>query len=171
MIKRPPVETTTPVWSGPKPTLPMTMTPTYRIHYEDLEAFLLEVFRFEFDVMNTLGITHGMFPEFAVFNRMPPAWNARQQADNVRRGRRCQNLPLILAVLCVDGFIPAGHYVLDTTERQSTMDRYRAILQVTDGPMHRDCRAFRAKHAKDKQFRQYADGLDKAVRTYMKETR
>lgn len=149
-----------------RPILPMTVTKTYRVHYEDLQDYLLKVYRFEFDVMGTLGITHGMFPEFHVSQQLPPAWNARQQADNIRRGRRCRNLALVLAVLCIDGFIPVGRYVLDTTERQSPMDQYRKILQVTEDPMHRDCLAFKAKHLKNKQFRQYADLVDRAVRTH-----
>ncbi len=70
-----------------------------------------------YDVLFALGLTHGMFPEFIVTGRMPPAWNVAEQADDIRRGRPTRNLGLILNVLCADGFIGKGKYILDTSKR------------------------------------------------------
>lgn len=169
MIRRPKTQPV-PAWSGPKPTLPMIKVPVYRIHYEDLQEYLLKVFRMEIDVLAALRIPNGMFPEIIVTGRMPPAWNARQQADNIRRGRPCRNLGLILDVLCLDGFIPAGKYILDTHARQKPIDRYRETLQRVGDPLHQDCLALKEKYHGDRQFRQQAQLMDKAVLAYRRQS-
>ena len=105
-------------WQGPKPKLPMRVASLCWVHYLDLQEYLAEVYRMRgYDVLFTLGVANGMFPEFIVTGKMPPAWNIAEQADNIRRGRYTRNLGLILNVLCADGFIDRGKYIIDTSKR------------------------------------------------------
>lgn len=158
-----------PKWEGPKPTLRTVRIPVCRVHFEDLQEYLLKVFKMDIDIMQVLGLTHGMFPEYTVTGQMPQASNARQQADNVRRGMRCRNLSLILNVLCCDGFIPAGRYILDTTAGVSLIDQYRELVQRTEDPLHTECVKFKSKHRKDRVFMEQAVLMDKAVIKFNKD--
>ena len=58
-------------------------------------------------------------PEYAVSPVLPPALDAARQAEAIRAGRRTQNVSLILNVLCIDGYIPAGKYIIDTRPEPS----------------------------------------------------
>ena len=108
-------------WQGPKPKLPMSVAHVCRVHYLDLQEYLDKVYRMRgYDVLFALGLTNGMFPEFIVTGKMPPAWNIAEQADNIRRGRPTKNLGLILNVLCADGFIGKGKYIIDTSMRRTS---------------------------------------------------
>ncbi len=170
MIQRPPKpQKPVPTWTGPKPKLAIQHIPVYRVHYEDLQDYLLTVFKMDCDVMFIQGITHGMCPEFYVTGEMPAAWNAQQQSDDIRRGRTCRSLSLILNVLCHDGFIPQGKYILNTRERQKPIHRYRELLQEFKNPTHPKCLALKERNRKDKCFRQQVTLMDRAVRAYTKE--
>ena len=103
----------------PKPTLPMTRVPLFRIHYRALEEYLARVYHMqEYDFIRATGAVAGMTPEYTVQAQLPPAHDAQQRADAIRLGHRTQNVPLILTVLCIDGFIPEGTYVIDTRRRR-----------------------------------------------------
>ena len=108
-----------PRWQGPKPRLPMTVAQVCRVHYLDLQTYLAKVYRMQkYNILFSLGITPGMYPEFIVTGRMPPVANLGQQIDDIRRGRPTKNLGLILNVLCADGFIGKGKYIIDTSTRR-----------------------------------------------------
>jgi hypothetical protein len=105
-------------WAGVKPQLPMQVTHLCRIHYIDLQAYLAAVYKMKgYNILFAVGITHGMLPEYIVTGALPSATNIKQQSDNIRRGRPTRNLHLILNVLCADGFIGKGKYIIDTTPR------------------------------------------------------
>ena len=151
-------------WTGPKPTLPMRVTYLCRVHYLDLQDYLATVYRMrDYDILRTTGATHGLCPEFVVTGQMPPASNAGQQADNIRRGRKTRNLGLILNVLCVDGFIPKGKYVIDTSAPPNPIAGYTELLNEHHDPNHPECMAFRLIHP-DPEFQRRANVLDKLTR-------
>ena len=84
----------------------------------------------------------GPVPDYAVSPALPPSED----------GRRTRNVPIILNVLCLDGFIPAGKYIIDTRAEPAIIDQYRALLRQTGTPESKECIAFRRAHHSDKTF-------------------
>jgi hypothetical protein len=104
-----------------------------------------------------------MTPEYTVQAQLPPAHDAQQRADAIRLGRRTQNVPLILTVLCIDGFIPEGTYVIDTRTPTPPIDVYRALLEETRNVFDAQCIEYRAEHSGDPEFKKRAALLDRAI--------
>ena len=147
-----------------KPVLPMVQLPIYRVKRRHLETFLARVYRVDgFDFLLAAGATPGMCPEYLVSPVLPPAMSARQEADRIRRGNRSRNVGLILNVLCLDGFIPAGRYIIDTHPEPPPGQVYRALLNETGDPAHPRCVAFKREHRSNRAFTQLAAQMDKAV--------
>jgi hypothetical protein len=76
---------------------------------------------------------------------------------------RPHSVPLILTTLCIDGFIPAGRYIIDTRREQSPIEQYRALLRKTGTPESKECIAFRQSHRSDKAFIRLAAEIDNQV--------
>ncbi len=151
-------------WAGPKPKLPMQVSYLFRVHYLDLQAYLIKVYRMvDYDILRATRITLGIYPEYIVTGKMPQAANIGQQADSIRRGRRTRNLDLILCVLCADGFIPQGKYVIDTTVKPNPIIKYTNLLHQHQDPNHGECVAFRQAH-QTPEFQRRAKILDKLTR-------
>ena len=147
-----------------KPVLPMVQLPIYRVKQRHLEAFLAMVYRMDgFDFLLAAGTTPGMCPEYLVNPALPPALTAQQEADRIRQGRRTRNVGLILNVLCLDGFIPAGRYTIDTHPEPPPGQVYRALLIEIGDPTHSRCVAFKREHRSNRAFTQLAAQMDKAV--------
>jgi len=162
---RKPVES----WKGPKPKLPMQITYLCRVHYLDLQAYLAKVYRMEdYDILRATGVVSGVHPEFLVTGRLPPAGNINQQVDNIRRGRKTRSLDLILNVLCADGFIPKGKYVINTMQLPDPVYVYTQLLNKHQDPDHGDCVAFR-NGQEDPDFQRRAKVLDKLTREHKQE--
>jgi hypothetical protein len=139
----------------------MTVTMCCRVHYMDLQAYLAKVYRMQgYDILKATGATNGMFPEYLVTGRMPDARNIGQQVDNIRRGRRTRQLALILDVLCRDGFIPPGKYVIDTTLPPDPYLVYTKLIGEHQDPNHPECVEFREKQ-RSPDFKRRAKVLDK----------
>lgn len=154
-------------WKGPKPQLPMMVSKEFRVHYLDLQAYLAKVLRMDdYDLLRATGITHGLFPEYLVTGLMPPASNIGQQTDNIRRGRRTRDLGLVLNVLCLDGFIPRGKYVIDTTVVPVPIIVYTSLMNRHLNPNHPECVAFKKKH-RSQEFQRRAKILDKLTLEHM----
>ena len=148
-------------WKGPKPRLPMRVTMCCRVHYLDLQVYLARVYRMRnYDLLKATGITNGMFPEYLVTGILPEAKNINQQTDNIRRGRRTRQLGLVLDVLCTDGFIPVGKYVIDTTLPPDPFLVYTRLIDEHQDPNHTECVAFRKQH-RSPEFQRRAKILDK----------
>jgi hypothetical protein len=142
----------------------MIQLPVYRVKQRHLEAYLASVYRMDsFDFLLAAGATPGMCPEYLVTPVLPPATSARQEADRIRQGHRSRNLPLILNVLCVDGFIPAGRYTIDTHPEPPPGQVYRELLIETADPNHLRCTAFKREHRSNRAFTQLAARMDQAV--------
>jgi len=72
-------------------------------------------------------------------------------------------VPLILACLCEDGFIPAGTYIIDTKPLPRPIEVYRSLLEKTRDPLAAECVNFREAHQGDREFKRQAAVLDNAV--------
>ncbi len=150
--------------AGPKPKLEMVQLPIFRVHYRRLEEYVARVYRMEgFDFLTASGACPGLVPEYAVSPTLPPSSDAQRQADAIRTGRRTRNVSLILNVLCVDGYIPAGKYIIDTRPEPPSIDQYRALLRRTGTPESEECRAFRRAHQGDTAFMRLAAEIDTQV--------
>ena len=164
MRHRPRPPATPPRQTGPKPSLPMLHLPHYRVKQRDLEAFLARVYRMErFDFLVASGATPGLCPEFRVEPVLPSTWNAREEADQVRRGHRPRNVALILNILCLDGYIPAGKYTIDTHPEPPPEQVYRTMLATTEDPGHPACVAFKREHRRNRAFMQMATRMEEVV--------
>jgi hypothetical protein len=142
----------------------MVQLPIYRVKQRHLEAYLAKVYRMDdFDFLVAAGATPGMCSEYLVRPVLPPACTALQEADRIRHGHRSRNVALILNVLCADGFIPAGRYIIDTHSEPPPAQVYRALLMKTGNPRHPECVAFRREHRSNRAFTQLAAQMDKAV--------
>ena len=142
----------------------MRMTPTCRVHFKDLEAYLAKVYRMQdYDIHRATGARADMAPEFIITGIPPTLNNLKQQMDNIRRGRKTRSVGLILNVLCIDGFIPVGKYVIDMTERVKPLDKYRKALYQTQDPLSDECLKIREKHKGDRKFIQQIAVLNKRI--------
>lgn len=140
----------------------MVVSYVCRVHFRALEAYLEKVYRIrDYNVCMASGAKGEMIPEYDVSDKLPPAPNIRQQVDNIRRGRRTRNLGLILNVLCMEGFIPAGKYVIDTREDLHPIVRYTELLNDTHDPLDPRCLALKEQHQHDREFMKRAKLLDK----------
>ncbi len=96
----------------PKPKLKALIVPVFRVRYRDLEAYIKQVFGFNFDLLFSTGSVNGLCLEYQLSGKSPQVTS--RQANDLRCGQRSRNLPLILEVLVADGYIPAGKYIIDT---------------------------------------------------------
>lgn len=157
---------------GPKPKLKMVQLPIYRVHYRRLEDFLAQVYRMEdFDFRRATGSGPNMVPEYTVSPTLPPALSAQQQADAIRAGHRTTNVGLILNVLCLDDYIPAGRYIIDTRTEPSLLDQYRALLQKTGTPESAECAAFRRAHQHKRDFIRRVTEIDTQILAVLQQPR
>ncbi len=78
-------------------------------------------------------------------------------------------MSLILNVLCIDGYIPPGKYIIDTRPETPPIDQYRALLRQTGTPESEECSAFRRAHHGDKSFTSLAAEIDMAVLNALRE--
>jgi hypothetical protein len=129
-----------------------------------LEAYIYKVFKIrDFDIAKATGARGDMSPEFHVTGVLPPANNIRQQVENVRRGRENRRLWLILDILCMDGFIPRGLYIVNIEQRESPVDEYLRIVNETHDKDGFRCRELKRVHAKDKDFLIKINSIDKQL--------
>jgi hypothetical protein len=156
--------------AGPKPKLDMVQLPIFRVHYRKLENYLCRVFHFdEYDFLRASGACPGLVPEYLVGSILPPSGDAQRCADAIRAGRRTQDVSLLLTVLCQDGYIPAGKYIIDTRPEPSPLEQYKALLRKTRTPESEECRRFRAVYRQDKTFTRRVAEIDTQVLQVLKE--
>ena len=86
-----------------------------------------------------------------------------------RAGQRPRDVSLIVNVLCLDGCIPAGKYIIDTRPEPATIDQYRVLLRQTGTPESKECSAFRRAHEGDKTLTRLAAEIDTAVLNALRE--
>ncbi len=155
------------VWKGPKPKLPVEVTLTCRVRSQDLQDYLATVFKMRgYDIRQVTGARADMSPEFVVTGILPDTPNMWQRIDNIRRGRKEHDLNLILNLLCRDGFIPTGKYVIDMTPNPHPIDAYRHALHQTSDPLCAECMKIKEANKSDKNFVKQTTMLDKKVAEY-----
>ena len=153
-----------PPWKGPKPKLPMGVTLICRVHFRDLQKYLEKIFKIrDYDVQRNTGARASMTPEFDVTGILPDTPNIWQQVDNIRRGRSERNLGLILNLLCKDGFIPAGKYIIVMTPEAAPLDEYRDALHQSGDPSSAECIAIKRANQKDRNFTKQVAMLDRRL--------
>lgn len=164
IINRPtPAKKHRPMPTNPKPVLEVIQVPVYRVHHTKLEAYIEQVFGFEFDFLMAVGITEGQCVEYTVTGDIPTTeWLRR--ADELRSGRRSRSATLILAVLCHDGYIRQGHYTVITHPLPDPTVAYTHLLYKTLDPDAPECQAFRERNRGNATFVQRAAILDAKVR-------
>ena len=151
-------------WEGPKPRLKMTITPHCRVHFRVLEAYIAKVLKIKgYDVRNATGARGAMTPEFAVTGVLPPANNMPQQVYDIRCGFGTRNLGLILDILCLDGFIQPGIYVIDMTEEGNPIEEYRKVLNDSHDLLDPRCLKIKEKNRGDKNFAKRVKTLDEQL--------
>jgi len=156
--------------TGPKPKLEMEQLPIFRVHCRKLEAYFCQVFHWDsFDFLMASDTAPGLVPEYRVGTPLPPGGDAARRATMLRSGRRTREVALILSVLCTDGYIPAGKYIVDTRPETPPLEIYKALLRQTGTPESKECREFRAAHRHDRDFTRIVAGIDTQVLQTLKE--
>lgn len=144
--------------------------PFHRVHYRALEEFLARVYRLTgFSVLKAAGAVHGLYPEYLVQGVIP--LSLRGRAGRIRTGARCDDLGLILTVLCADGHIPAGQYVIDTQREPEPLEVYKTLLQRTLDPLDPECVRFKERHRSNSHFRKRARVIDRSLVEWLKQQR
>lgn len=92
----------------------MRTIPVFRVKMKALEAYITTIYRFEFDFLIAVGQIAGQVVEYKVTGEEIGSNTWRVRAHELRCGQRTRNVGLILNVLAHDGFIPKGHYTIDT---------------------------------------------------------
>ena len=153
----------------PRKSLPIAYIPPFhRVHYRALEAYLARVYRLTgFNILKAAGATHGLYPEYLVQGVIPRDLQA--QAGRIRTGAHYSNLSLILTVLCADGHIPAGRYVIDTQREPEPLEVYKTLLQRTLDPLDPKCVRFKEKYRGNSHFRKKARIIDRSLVEWLKQ--
>ena len=152
----------------PKPRLKAQGIPIYRVHYRDLETYLYQVYRMkDFDFMRATCGVPGVCPEYQITAELPAGTDRNFRAYNIRCGQRTKDIGLILNVLCIDGFIPAGLYIIDTSVPPDPYQQYMALLKETRDPQHPKCIAFKRSIRKTPHEKPIAE-LDRQVHQWLK---
>ena len=98
----------------PVPTLPVIREPIFRTTSTAIEKFVTEIYGFEFSIESATGQVAGTL-EYTVTGKLDsPAWEDR--AEDLRAGRRKNDLRLILATLSHDGLIPKGRLLIEIVQ-------------------------------------------------------
>ncbi len=140
-------------WKGPKPKLERSVIPHFRVHFRTLEDYLATTLKMrDYDIKLATGAKCEMTPEFVVTGALPPANTMGQQVLDIRRGRKTRRLGLILDLLCSDGFIPAGVYIIDMTESDEPLEEYRRILNKCHNPLDPECLKIKSENKRNPKF-------------------
>ena len=152
-----------------KPRLKARVIPVFRVHYQDLEQYIQQVFGFEYDFLFATGFVNGTCPEYQVTGLIPSTM--AQQAKDLRSGRRTRNPTLIVNVLAADGYIPVGKYIIDTHKQPNPTEVYRSLLLKTRNPLAAECLQFKDEYKDDLQLMDRVKSLDQAAFEQLKRAR
>lgn len=152
-----------------EPTLKAALIPVYRVHYEDLEKYIEEVFGFDYDFLFATGYVAGMCPEYQVTGVIPSIMS--KQVSDLRSGQRTRNVNLIVNLLAADGYIPCGKYVIDTHQRPDPISVYRNLLLKTRDSSSTECRRFKTDYGDDAELMKRVRSLDQAMTEQRKRAR
>lgn len=147
--------------------LPIIHAPPFsRIGYRDLEAYLTRVYHLAgFHVLKAAGTAPGINPEYLVRGVIPE--HLQPEAARIRAGYR-GDLALILETLCVDSYIPPGHYIIDTRREPPPLEVYKRLLRRHLDPLHPECIRFKEQHRANAYFRKLARVIDRSLMEWLK---
>ena len=152
-----------------KPKLRAITIPVFRVHYQDLERYIQQVFGFEYNFFFATGLVNGMCPEYQVTGVIPSTM--AKQVQDLQRGQRTRNVSLILNALATEGYIPPGKYIINTHQRPEPGEVYRALLLKTQDPEAPECLQFKAAHKDDGEVMKRIAILDQAILDQSKRAR
>lgn len=157
-----------PFFKGEKPVLEMQQLPVFRLHHSKLLPYLKKVYRTdEFDFLIAAGVTAGAVVEYNITGHVPKGRDWDYRVDQIRSGRRVNRYPdLVLNLLCREGFIPKGQYLIETKPLINAIDVYRRLLEQTKDADDERCVEFRLAHGGTPQFDERAAILDARVAEY-----
>lgn len=156
---------------SPRPKLPVIARPPFfRVHYLALERHLSHVYKLHnFRVLEAAGAGHGLCPEYLIRGEIPAEW--RSLTNRIRTGAPSTDLWLILTMLCADGDIPSGWYVIDTKRLRTPLSVYKETLQRTLDPLHHECVQLKEQHRNNAHFRKAARIIDRSLLDWLKKMR
>ena len=103
------------------------LKPTLYVTRAEIEKLIASTWVYEFSVNGATGQRARIeLRVTGIF--LTPTWKDR--ADLVRSGRRSRDLCLILNVLCADGAIPAGSYVICESLPVVSGTKWKSSLKV-----------------------------------------
>jgi hypothetical protein len=141
----------------------MLQLPIYRVKMKALIDYLYQVFHIEhYNFLRCAGVVPGQCPEYYVKAAVPE--NLEQKAQALRDGHFCSNVPLILNVLCLDGYIPSGRYIIDTHPAPPPIDIYTSLMKKRLDASHPECAAFKKANSRNKTFMAQAAVIDKMIK-------
>jgi len=156
-------------------SLPIAYIPPFhRVHYRALETYLAQVYHLNgFNVLKAAGAVHGLYPEYLIQGVIPRDLQtlAGHIRTGTRTGARCSDLSLVLTVLCADGHIPAGRYVIASQREPGPLEAYKTLLQRTLDPLDPECVHFKEKHRENSHFRKKARIIDRSLVEWLKQER
>jgi hypothetical protein len=116
-----------------------------------LEEFLQATYHtHHFDALKCAHAIHGDYPVYTV---APTQTTANLKPTDRGRLFYTGNMTQVLSILCADGHLQPGTYVLDTTRPATLAEQYQRLLCTHRDLTHPACLTFKNQHINDKHFR------------------
>ena len=136
---------------------------TYKVTHTNLERFLNKKYGIEFDFKKATGRAYPDCVEYVVTGKLSDPLGVRHQIARARKGRCSRNAAILLNLLCADGFIPAGKYVVKVERVIDYQGWYLKLLEQygVDSP---ECLEFQNTHS---QVKPWCEMVDRSARQYL----
>lgn len=102
---------------------------TYFVNQTDLESFLNEKYRMEFDFIRATGRAYPDCVEYIVNGKLSDTECVRKRIARARKGQWSQDVSFLLNLLCSDGHIPVGKYVVRVEKVKEYKDWYMKLIE------------------------------------------
>ena len=118
---------------------------TYHVKHTDLEKEINDIYGMEFDFRRATGFAHPDCPEYIVTGLLIASDSVRAQIKRIRAGKWYSNVGFLLNLLCAEGHLRKGKYVIKV---QPEMDRKQIYLDLiaSHGVHSEICSDYRLKH-------------------------
>ena len=155
---------------SPRPKLPVIARPPFfRVHYLALERHLSRIQAPQLPRVGSRRSQPRALSRIPHKREIPAEW--RSLTNRIRTGAPSTDLWLVLTMLCVDGDIPSGWYVIDTKRLRTPLSVYRETLQRTLDPLHHECVQLKERHRNNAHFRKAARIIDRSLLDWLKKKR
>lgn len=145
-----------------KPKLEMQRIPVFRVRATALEEYVARVYGLrDYDFVLDVCCQPGEVFEYDVTAAPPDTLSLAEKLRLIREGRRVKRYPnLMLKALVMDGYIPAGKYIIDTKPDAPLIVQYTRLLQQHGGPTAPECIRFLNQYRDDRTFQKRAKTLN-----------